>query len=121
VALASTRRIGIDGHLLYERKIGIYLTGSHGGKAYGGKLGCYKNGFLPILSVEPQTGPDQSPATWSGGGSAYPTFNKLGVSTIWSNQTNAPEGSATFNITYYLVVSNNTDNDIAYSFLEADL
>jgi hypothetical protein len=81
----------------------------------------YKNGFLPVLSVEPQSGPDQSPATWSAGGSAYPTFNKLGVSTIWSNQTNAPEGSATFNITYYLVVSNNTDNDIAYSFLEADL
>ena len=81
----------------------------------------YDDGFLPVLSVEPQIGPDQSPALWEGGGSVYPTFNKLGVSTIWSNQTNGPAGSVGFDITYYLVVSNNTDNDIAYSFLEADL
>jgi hypothetical protein len=56
----------------------------------------YKNGFLPVLSVEPQSGPDQSPGTWTGGGSSYPTFNKLVVSTSWSNQSDAPPGSATF-------------------------
>jgi hypothetical protein len=57
----------------------------------------YKNGFLPVLSVEPQSGPDQSPGTWTGDGSSYPTFNKLGVSTIWSNQSDA-SGSKLTNV-----------------------
>jgi hypothetical protein len=72
-------------------------------------------GFLPIISVKPLT-PSFTNSASFGGGTNYPFFNQLGVSTIWSQLSN--DGSTTF---YFLVVINNSNNTVSYAFVEADL
>jgi hypothetical protein len=72
-------------------------------------------GFLPVLSVRPLS-PSFTDSGWFGGGGSYPYENELGISTTWSQLSN--DGA---NLVYYLVVSNNSNNTVAYAFLEADL
>jgi hypothetical protein len=72
-------------------------------------------GFLPILSVMPLT-PAFNSAVGSSGGVNYPSWNELGVSTTWAQRSDGGPG-----VTYYMTVSNNSNNTIEYAFLEADL
>lgn len=63
-----------------DQTIGKYLNTLAAGASAGWYFSRpYKNGFLLVLSVEPQSGPDQSPGYWSGGGSEYPTFTNVGM------------------------------------------
>lgn len=71
-------------------------------------------GFLPYLSVIP-TSPSFTPNWWNVAGDGYPSWNELGISTQWSQLSD--DGST---LLYFLVVENNSNNTIEYSFLEAD-
>ncbi len=72
-------------------------------------------GFLPVLSVRPLS-PTFTGNLWWGGGSNYPFWNEVGISTVWSQM--GDDGATTL---YFLVVTNNSNNTISYAFLEADL
>jgi hypothetical protein len=74
-----------------------------------------QDGFLPVLSVMPLS-PSFTDSSWFGGGVSYPFLNELGISTTWSQLSNDEN-----TLVYFLVVSNLSNNTIAYAFLEADL
>lgn len=63
------------------------------------------SGFLPIISVKPLT-PSFTDNGW----------NQLGASTTWSQLSN--DGSS---MTYFLLVTNNSNNTVSYAFVEAHL
>jgi hypothetical protein len=77
------------------------------------------SGFLPVLSVIPL-----SPSFTDGGphvletldSVSFPTFNQLGISTIWTQLSN--DGST---LIYYMLVMNFSPNPIQYAFLESDV
>ena len=71
-------------------------------------------GFLPYLSVIP-TSPSFTPSGWTEAGDGYLSENELGVSTQWSQLSD--DESTLF---YFLVVKNNSNNTVEYSFVEAD-
>ena len=72
-------------------------------------------GFLPVLQVLPLT-PSFTGNQWSRAGDGYPALNELGVSTTWSQLADDLSG-----LTYYLVVSNRSQQVVEYAFVEADL
>lgn len=70
-------------------------------------------GFLPYLSVIPTSPSFTGGLWWFNNG--YPVWNELGISTQWSQLTNDESL-----LVYFLVVTNNSNNTVEYSFLEAD-
>jgi hypothetical protein len=72
-------------------------------------------GFLPYLSVIPTSPSFTDPSQWSLTSGGYPFENQLGISTQWSQLSD--DESA---LVYYIVVQNNSNNTIEYSFVEAD-
>lgn len=72
-------------------------------------------GFLPYISVIP-TSPSFTPATWSLTSGGYPFFTELGISTQWSQLS----GDLVHQLLYFIVVQNNSNNTVEYSFVEAD-
>jgi hypothetical protein len=72
-------------------------------------------GFLPMLQVMPLT-PSFTGNLWNLTGDGYPFLNELGVSTTWSQMADDLSG-----LTYFLVVTNNSNSVVEYAFLEADL
>jgi hypothetical protein len=72
-------------------------------------------GYLPVLGVQPLT-PSFTGGLWSITGGGYPSWNQLGISTIWSQLTNDLQ-----DLVYFMVVQNNSNNTVEYAFLEADL
>jgi hypothetical protein len=72
-------------------------------------------GFLPVLRVMPLT-PSFTGNLWNTAGDGYPYWNELGVSTVWSQLADDLSG-----LTYFMVVTNNSNNVVEYAFLEADL
>ncbi len=72
-------------------------------------------GFLPVLQVLPLT-PSATDAGWALTSGGYPYVNQLGISTIWSQLSDD-----LLNVSYFMVVQNNSNNVIEYAFLEADV
>ena len=71
-------------------------------------------GFLPVLQVMPLT-PSFTDNLWSVASDGYPYLNQLGVSTAWSQLS-----SDLTTVTYFMVVTNNSNNTVEYAFLESD-
>ena len=71
-------------------------------------------GFLPVLQVMPLT-PQPFGNLWSVAGDGYPSWNELGVSTIWSQLSDDLS-----TLVFLMVVTNNSNNIVDYAFLEAD-
>jgi hypothetical protein len=71
-------------------------------------------GFLPVLQVTPLT-PSFTDNLWDTTADGYPYLNQLGVSTAWSQLS----GDLT-TVTYFVVVTNNSNNTVEYAFLESD-
>jgi hypothetical protein len=86
------------------------------GKSAGWFFGRSKaTGFLPVLQVMPLS-PSLTSDLWNISSGGYPSWNELGVSTIWS-QLSDDQSS----LVYFMVVQNNSKNIIEYAFLETDL
>jgi hypothetical protein len=71
-------------------------------------------GFLPVLQVMPLT-PSFTDNLWYVASDGYPYLNELGVSTTWSQLSDDLS-----NLTYFMVVKNNSNSVVEYAFLEAD-
>jgi hypothetical protein len=74
-----------------------------------------EDGFLPVLQVMPMS-PSFTDNLWYVAGDGYPSWNELGVSTIWSQLSNDSQ-----TLIYFMVVENKSNNTIEYAFLESDL
>jgi hypothetical protein len=74
-----------------------------------------EQGFLPVLQVMPMS-PSFTDGSWALTTGGYPYVNQLGVSTIWSQLSDDRN-----NLVYHMVVQNNSNSIIEYSFLETDL
>jgi hypothetical protein len=72
-------------------------------------------GFLPVLQVMPMT-PAFMGNQWTVASDGYPSWNELGVSTIWSQLS-----SESNTLIYYMLVMNRSSNTVEYAFLENDL
>jgi hypothetical protein len=71
-------------------------------------------GFLPVLQVMPLT-PSFTDNLWYTASDGYPYLNQLGVSTAWSQLSDDLT-----TVTYFMVVTNNSNNTVEYAFLESD-
>jgi hypothetical protein len=71
-------------------------------------------GFVPVLQVMPLV-PSFTSNLWNITSSGYPSWNQLGISTIWSQLSDDLSS-----IVYFMIVQNNSKNVIEYAFLEAD-
>jgi len=74
-----------------------------------------QEGFLPYLSVIPTSPSFTDPDQWNLTGGGYPFVNQLGISTQWSQLSDDQT-----TLIYNIVVQNNSNNTIEYSFVEAD-
>jgi hypothetical protein len=74
-----------------------------------------EQGFLPVLQVMP-TSPSDTSGKWNLTSGGYPYVNQLGISTIWSQLSDDLN-----NLVFHMVVQNNSNKTIEYSFLESDL
>jgi hypothetical protein len=72
-----------------------------------------QGGFLPYISVIPTSPSFTDGQTFFNG--PFPDCNELGIGTQWSQLSD--DGST---LTYFLVVMNNSNNTVEYSFVEAD-
>jgi hypothetical protein len=87
--------------------------------APGSAAGWYFNranerSFLPYISVIPTT-PSFTQAQWSKANDGYPSMDQLGISTQWASLS-----SDESTLQYYIVVENNSNHYVEYSFVEAD-
>src|SRR5262249_22207905 len=84
--------------------------------------GTQQSAFLPVIYVRPlmaSTDQGQSHYMISADQMSFPTWNALGVSTLWCQYRNDMEFVGT--LVYFLTVFNFSQETVVYAFVEQEL